>query len=74
MLFSGIIVLAVLLGLCILIIIGLVINTIRIGRIPHQKCDIKSVELGDKYESIQVCKMIGSSQIHSFIHSFRIFI
>lgn len=51
-------------GVCVLIKIGLVINTIRIGRLLHQKSDVKSVELADNYEGLQVCKVISGSQIY----------
>lgn len=60
MTFSGIIVLAVFLGLCVLIIIGLIINTTRIRRKLRQISDIENVELDDNYEGLQVCKMICS--------------
>ena len=41
-------------GLCMLIIIGLVINTIRNGRILNMKSDATNTQTSDNYEGLQV--------------------
>ena|SRR6218665_325290 len=56
---SAVIALATLLGLCILIIIGLVINTIRIEVQSHKKEVIQSVQLENNHEGMRVSAIIS---------------